>query len=164
MKNRCQDALHFCLNFSLIYVRFLLPTSIAENLKIIEKPLVFIGSPEKWPFEVSVDFGSIFMPTWLHFGNKNPSKIYQKSKKNLSKSEVQDGMPLGFDFPPILLGLGRQLGSQNSPGAHQNRIKIELQLQPGFGSVLGTSWNEKSLFFMVLGSKMGVQMLPCLPL
>ena len=59
---------------------------------------------------------------------------------------------------------GTQLDSQNSPGAHQNRIKIELQLQPGFGSVLGTSWSEKSLFFMILGSKMGVQMLPCLPL
>ena len=104
----------------------------------------FIGFREKWPFEVSVDFSSIFMPTWLHFGSENPSKIDQKSKKNRSKSEVQDGMPLGVDFPPILLGLGRQLGSQNSPGAHQNRIKIELQLPPGFGGVLDASWNEKT--------------------
>ena len=52
-------------------------------------------------------------------------------------------MPLGLDFPPILLGLGNQLGSQNSPGTFQNRIKIELQLQHRFGSVLEASWVEK---------------------
>ena len=52
-------------------------------------------------------------------------------------------MPLGLDFPPILLGLGSQVGSKNSPGALQNRIKIEPQLQHRFGSVLGASWVEK---------------------
>ena len=142
-RNRCQDASHFWSLFWLNFVPFLLPTSIAENRKIIEKPLVFVGFREKMLFEVSVNFSSIFLPTWLHLGNKNPLKIHPKSNQNLSKCEVQDGMPLGLDFLPILLGFATHLGSQNSPGAHQNRIKIELQLPPGFGGVLGASWSEK---------------------
>ena len=133
----------------------MLPTSVAENQKNIEKPLVLKVFRENWTVEVSIDFSMILMPSWLHFGGQHPSKIHPKSNKNRSKSEVQDGMPLGLDFLRILPRFGTQLGSQNSPRAHQNRIKIELQLQPGFGSVLGASWSEKSFIFYDFGVQNG---------
>jgi len=65
----------------LILVRFFLPTSIAENLKNIEKQTVFIGFRENWPFEVSVDFSMNLMPSWLRFGSKKPLKIDQNTIK-----------------------------------------------------------------------------------
>ena len=47
----------------------------------------------------------------------------QKSIKNRSKVEAQDGWPLGIDFWWILMGFGKQVGTQN-------RIKIDLKRHP----------------------------------
>ena len=65
------------------------------------------------------------------------------------------GCLLASIFFGFCSALGPNLASQNSPGAHQNRIKIELQLQTGFGSVLGASWNEKSPILYDFGVQNG---------
>ena len=43
---------------------------------------------------------------------------HQQSIKNQSQIEAQDGWPLGIDFLWILMGFGKQVGTQN-------RIKID---------------------------------------
>ena len=80
------------------------------------------------------------MPSWLHFGGQHPSKIHPKSNKHRSKSEVQDGMPLGLNFLRILLRFGTQLGfpklARSPPKSHQNRASTSTWFWKRFGSVL----------------------------
>ena len=70
-----------------------------------------------------------------------------KSIQNRSKSEVQDGMPLGIDFLWISMGLGSQLGRENRPKIDQKSIPKGIRKMIGkngpLGSVLEASWGSK---------------------
>ena len=57
----------------------------------------------------------------------------QTSIKHRSKIEAQDGWPLSIDFWWILMGLGRQVGTQD-------RIKIDLKRPPKRDSKKYASW------------------------
>ena len=71
---------------------------------------------------------------------------HQKSIKNQSKIEAQDGSPLGIDFWWILMGFGSQVGVENRAKSDQKSIKkrIEKMMKkrcvleaPGWGDSLG---------------------------
>ena len=56
---------------------------------------------------------SIFHRFWWILGAKLGGKFEPKSIKNRLKIEIQDRLPLGIDFSSILVGFGRQVGTEN---------------------------------------------------
>ena len=89
---------------------------------------------EKWKQDgirmaskIDANFERHFFQKTLFFCRKNNDfegsgdrSWEQKSIKNRLKIETKDGWPLGIDFWWILMGFGKQVGTQN-------RIKIDLK-------------------------------------
>ena len=108
-------------------------------------------------FQFSSNFDRFLEGKWRHVGTKIESKIdvnferpilqkvlknqqdfnvflsfwgrsqHQKSIKNQSKIEAQDGSPLGIDFWWILVGFGTQVGRENRAKSEQKAIKQRIK-------------------------------------
>ena len=67
-------------------------------------------------------------------------EVGQKSIKNPSKIEAQDGLPLSIDFWWILVGLGRQVGLENRAKSEKKSIEKRIEKIKRKRYVLDASW------------------------
>ena len=89
---------HVELLFWSIFDRFLLPTWIPRIRQIMVFP-----KEKQWFFENPlfanhIDFWSIWVPTWLHFGSQKPSKSFQKSIPRCIKFLIDFCIDFGLDW------------------------------------------------------------------
>ena len=110
----------FFIEFSSI----LQPFEPSKSLFFLRKNKVFF---KKLPFEVSIDFSSILVPTCLHFPFQNPSKSHQKS--------ILAGIDFLIDFCIDFFSIFARfwsptwshVGFKNRSGANQNASQDGLE-------------------------------------
>ena len=81
-----------------------------------------------------IDFSSFWGRSW-----------HQKSIKNGTKIEVQDGLPLGIDFWWILVSSGRQVGVENRAKSEQKSIKKTHRKNYGKKMLFGGPWGAGTM-------------------
>ena len=110
----------FFIQFSLI----LQPFEPSKSCFFLKEKQGFF---KKWPFEVSIDFSSILLPTCFHFPFQNPSKSHQKS--------ILAGIDFLIDFCIVFFSIWARfwnptwshVGFKNRSGANQNASQDGLE-------------------------------------
>ena len=134
LKNRCQDAFHLGRRFLIDFWSIFAPNFDPRNLKNSELTSIF---------------GPILVPTWLHFGTKNPPKSVQKSTPRGIDFSIDFCIHFLTIFGRLGLHLGAQVGAMLATFSAQDgsqdasKISSHFDLRTGApGTLFWEAWRN----------------------